>query len=121
MGVPWKFVLPLLVVLPLAAFVAGSLVSTADDEPPARTPIVLRQDSDSPSPDQQGPGNPGPTRSTRPPDDEDDDDDHVVSPTPVDDDNDDDNDDDDDGGNDDDGSDDSDRDGDDDDGDDRDD
>lgn len=39
----WKFVLPLAVVLPLAAFVVGSLTSAADDEPPPRQPIVLHE------------------------------------------------------------------------------
>jgi len=113
MGLPWKYLLPLVVVLPLGAFVAGSLASTADDEPPARTPIVLRQDSDSPIPDGRAtdaPPDPTTDPDQAPPDDdddrEDDDDVHVVSPTPVDGDDDDDDDSDGAGENDDDGGDD---------------
>ena len=45
-----KLLLPLLVVLPLGAFVVGSLVSAAQDDPDPRTPIVLREgDSSTPA------------------------------------------------------------------------
>jgi hypothetical protein len=89
-----KFLLPLVVVLPLGGFVAGSLVSAAQDDPGPRTPIVLREDS-SRTPTTGTPTD-APTNSSRPPDDDsgrdddgddngdDDGDDHVVSPEPVD-------------------------------------
>lgn len=96
MGVPWRYLLALLVVLPLGAFVVGSLVSASNDEPPARTPIVLREDDSS--------STPRPTPTARPTDpasgDDDpepDDDGQVVRPTPVEDDDDRDEDRDDDG------------------------
>lgn len=42
-----KILLPLAVLLPLGGFIAGSLATIADDEPPARAPIVLRDDETS--------------------------------------------------------------------------
>lgn len=84
-----KFLLPLVVVLPLGGFVAGSLVSAAHDDPGPRTPIVLREDS-SRTPTTGTPTD-EPTDPSRPDDDGDDDgdddaDDQVVTPKPVDDD-----------------------------------
>lgn len=85
-----KFLLPLVVVLPLGGFVAGSLVSAAHDDPGPRTPIVLREDS-SRTPTTGTPTD-EPTDPSRPPDDDGDDDgdddadDQVVTPKPVDDD-----------------------------------
>ena len=73
-----KLLLPLAVLFPLVGFVVGSLVTAAKDEPPPRTPIVLREDSS------DGPSEvAGPTGGT------DEDDDHVVRPSPVEDDGDD--------------------------------
>ena len=40
-----NYLLPLAIVLPLGGFVAGSLVSAAQDDPGPRTPIVLREGS----------------------------------------------------------------------------
>src|SRR5690349_5656086 len=56
MSLPWKILLALAVLLPLGGFVVGSLASAAEDEPPAREPIVLREESTDPSPT-------GPTRT----------------------------------------------------------
>ena len=39
----WKTLVPLALVLPLAAFVAGSLVASTADDPPARETIVIRE------------------------------------------------------------------------------
>ena len=39
----WKIFVPLALVLPLGAFVAGSLVASAADDPPARDTIVIRE------------------------------------------------------------------------------
>jgi len=41
----WKFLLPLVVALPLGGFVVGSLVTVANDEPPPRPPIELRDET----------------------------------------------------------------------------
>jgi hypothetical protein len=90
-----KYVAPLAVVLPLGGFVAGSLVSAAQDDPDPRTPIVLREDSsrtpatDRPTADATHPVEPTEgDRTDRDDDAVDDEDDHVVTPTPVDDDDD---------------------------------
>ena len=44
----WKILLPLALVLPLGAFVAGSLVASAADDPPVRDTIVIRESSATP-------------------------------------------------------------------------
>ncbi len=84
-----KYALPLAFVLPLGGFVAGSMVSAAQDDPDPRTPIVLREDA-SETPATGTPRNKS-TDPSRPPsaDSDDDDDDHVVRPKPVGDDEDD--------------------------------
>lgn len=56
-----KYLLPLAVVVPLVAFVAGSLASAAGDEPPARQPIVLHQDDSSLPADRKIEPSPTPT------------------------------------------------------------
>lgn len=92
-----KYALPLAFVLPLGGFVAGSLLSAAQDDPDPRTPIVLREDSSetpatgTPRDKPSDPGRP-PTADSDVDDEGNDDvdgDDHVVRPEPVDDDEDD--------------------------------
>jgi major membrane immunogen (membrane-anchored lipoprotein) len=82
-----KFLLPLVVVLPLGGFVAGSLVGAANDEPPARNPIVLREGDESTSPGQPTTGpTDRPTRRSEEEDDDDRDDDDevtVITPSPY--------------------------------------
>ena len=63
----WKTFVPLALVLPLGAFVAGSLVASTADDPPARETIVIRESgatsgtpTSTPTPDPT----PGPTRRT---------------------------------------------------------
>ena len=41
--------MPLALVLPLGAFVAGSLVASAADDPPARETIVIRESGATPT------------------------------------------------------------------------
>src|SRR5690349_7680964 len=93
-----KYLLPLAVILPLAGFVAGSLATTSDGEPPPRTPIVLQDGSDSPDPDQSPTPGQQPTRGQDQGDDQGDDhggdrgddddgdDDELVAPTTYEDD-----------------------------------
>ena len=52
----WKVLLGLALVLPMGAYVAGSLVASASDEPEPRNPLIIEQ---------SGPasGNPEPTPS----------------------------------------------------------
>jgi len=44
----WKIFVPLALVLPLSAFVAGSLVASASDDPPVRDTIVIRESGATP-------------------------------------------------------------------------
>ena len=57
----WKALLVLALVLPVAAFVVGSLASSAADEPARRDPIVIREAPADPT------GSPSPTRAPRTP------------------------------------------------------
>src|SRR5687768_11560411 len=94
MSLPWKILLALAVVLPLGGFVAGSLASTATDEPPARQPIVISDPTTSPPrPERTRPAE-TPRPGERDDDDQDDQDDHdddveVITPQPYEDDGDD--------------------------------
>jgi hypothetical protein len=69
----WKILVPLALVLPLGAFVAGSLVASASDEPPARDTIVIRESNATPATPTPTPG----TDPTTDPDDDGDDEDDV--------------------------------------------
>jgi hypothetical protein len=81
----WKIFVALAVVLPLGAFVAGSLAQ-ADLEQPPREPIIIRDDTATPDdPVTPGSVDPPPTRTPDDRDDDDDRDDHVVTPQPTDD------------------------------------
>jgi hypothetical protein len=57
----WKFLVPLGLVLPLGAFVTGSLVASAADAPSERDTIVIRESSTTPStsPTATSSGHPG--------------------------------------------------------------
>jgi hypothetical protein len=86
----WKVFLPLALVLPLGAFVAGSLVASATDDPPVRDTIVIRESGATPGTPTPSPSD-DPTRD--PADDPDDTDDGdvetvTVEPDDVDDDSD---------------------------------
>ena len=77
-----KLVLPLVVLVAVGVYLAGSFAGASDNDPPPREPVVLPSESVSPS----SPGSPGASSSTDPsgvP---------VVTPGPVDDDDDDDDD-----------------------------
>jgi hypothetical protein len=83
MGLRTKIFVALAVVLPLGAFVAGSL-ARADQEQPPRQPIIIQDDSSTPTAPPSRVPRPEPTR---PPDDDeagedDEPDDHVVTPRP---------------------------------------
>ena len=56
----WKILCRSRLVLPLGAFVAGSLVASAADDPPVRDTIVIRESGGTPSPTPSRP----PTRAT---------------------------------------------------------
>ena len=43
MSTVWKVIVALALVLPIGAFVAGSLVSSSADEPADRDPVILRE------------------------------------------------------------------------------
>ncbi|MGH3335741.1 MAG: hypothetical protein ACRDOZ_07970, partial [Nocardioides sp.] len=58
MGVAWKVVLSLVLVLPMTAYVVGSLVAAAD-EPREHAPIIIEERS-------QAPDNPRPSPSEKP-------------------------------------------------------
>jgi hypothetical protein len=76
-----KLVLPLVVLVAVGVYLAGSFAGASDNDPPPREPVVLPSETVSPSP-----GSPGSSSSTDPsgvP---------VVTPGPVDDDDDDDDD-----------------------------
>lgn len=60
MSAVWKALLGLAVVLPLGAYVAGSLAASAADDPRPRHTIQIRQ------PDPSRPAGPSPTRSSGP-------------------------------------------------------
>ncbi len=80
----WKVLLALVLVLPMAAFVAGSLVASAADEPAPRDPIVItEQPSPRPSRTPAPSPEPPPTRSEDDRDSGDDDDVEVVTPEPA--------------------------------------
>lgn len=99
MGVSWKILLPLALILPIGAYAVGSLVARAE-EPPPRPAIVLPSSTATNSPTE------GPSGKHRQDDkddkgdkddkDDSDDDSHVVPPEPYSDDDDDWDDDDDD-------------------------
>lgn len=79
-----KIVLPLAVVLPLGGFVAGSLADTDGDDPPPRTPIILREDrSGSPAEPTGDPSQRPSDRRTGQDDGDDGDDVPVITPRPV--------------------------------------
>ena len=43
MSTVWKVLIALALVLPIGAFVAGSLVASSADEPPIADPVILRE------------------------------------------------------------------------------
>ena len=43
MSTVWKVIIALALVLPIGAFVAGSLMSSSADEPTDRDPVILRE------------------------------------------------------------------------------
>ena len=54
----WKILLGLALVLPVGAYVAGSLVASASDDPEPRNPLIIEQSgpvSESPNPSPAGP------------------------------------------------------------------
>ena len=97
MGIAWKLVVGLVLLLPMTAYVVGSLVAAAD-EPRQHDPIIVEERSQAPS----DAGRPSEKPTVRPSDDENDDhgrgrgrggdDDEVITPSPsvMDDDDDDD-------------------------------
>ncbi len=86
----WKILVALALVLPMGAFVAGSLVASAADEPRERDTIIIEQTGSSSSP--SAAGSPSPSESGTPSpsplgDDDDDDDDgeiETLTPSPDD-------------------------------------
>lgn len=79
MNTRWRVLLPMAVVLPLAAYVAGALVQATGDEPPAREPLVLIDEKEPQDP-RDKPRPRGDDEETEGP---------VVTPDPVEDDDDD--------------------------------
>jgi hypothetical protein len=73
----WKVAVALAVALPLGAYVAGSL-ARADETPPPREPIILREESGSPTSDRTPRPSTEPTGPTGPGGE----DRHVVTPRP---------------------------------------
>jgi hypothetical protein len=100
MGIAWKVVVGLVLLLPMTAYVVGSLVATAE-EPPEHAPIIVEErtqapDTSGPSPSEKPTQKPSDDKSDRKDDHGGDDDDEtpeVVTPSPseFDDDDDDDN------------------------------
>jgi hypothetical protein len=85
----WKVLLGLALALPMAAYVASSLVASGDDEPVRRDPVII---SDAPptTPPTTPPTSPRPGPTTAPGDADDEDDDEVddnevrvVTPKPT--------------------------------------
>jgi hypothetical protein len=84
-----KLLLPLAVALPLVGYVAGSLASAGDDEPPPRTPIELRNDDTTDptrSPSSRPTGDDGDGRNDGGDGGDGGNDGHVITPSPYDDD-----------------------------------
>lgn len=80
MSTVWKVVLALALVLPVGAFVAGSLASSSADEPAQRESVILEQ-----APQERSP-KPDPVRKKPVPQQEDDDADDapvVIAPAPA--------------------------------------
>jgi hypothetical protein len=101
MGTAWKVVIGLVLVLPMTAYVVGSLVAVAD-EPPEHAPIIVEErtqapDKSRPSPSEKPTQKPSDGRSEggddHGGDDDESDDPEVITPSPseFDDDDDDDN------------------------------
>jgi hypothetical protein len=99
MGIAWKVVVGLVLLLPMTAYVVGSLVATAE-EPPEHAPIIVEErtqapDTSGPSPSEKPTQKPSDDKSDRKDDHGGDDDEtpEVVTPSPseFDDDDDDDN------------------------------
>lgn len=76
MSIVWKVVLALALVLPVGAFVAGSLASSSADEPSRRGPVILEQVPQEKSP------KPRPVER-KPPEQQDDDAPVVIAPAPA--------------------------------------
>jgi hypothetical protein len=99
MGIAWKVVIGLALVLPMTAYVVGSLVAVAD-EPPQHEPIIVEEQTQAPNPSRSPSDKPTEKPSDKNPDrgddhggDDDDETPEVITPSPseFDDDDDDDN------------------------------
>lgn len=66
----WKVLLGLALVLPMGAYVAGSLMSSAADMPTPREPVIIRDADPSPEPPPSRPRDEPPAGGDDVPDDE---------------------------------------------------
>ena len=77
MSTVWKVLIGLALVVPMGAYVAGSLVASADNDPTPRHPITIRESDPTPS----SSPSPTPTRTAEPEEETGDDDDvEVITP-----------------------------------------